>query len=260
VGGLWVLGSASEDINLSLAHRIEVVKATAEASAGRIPLIVGSGLTSIDDILHYMDRISGFELDGIHVLPYDTKIGEGRLIHLISTLADKSPFPIWMYHNPKRGRAITEVAISELKDHSNVGGVKMGGYSLSELTWALMHRSDTFDVLGAGGGQMFQMLALGAEAHTTSEASAFPELFVDLYNTFISGDWPAARAKQFRLIRLSRSFPRTDNGEYAAEEKYILSLRGICADHVNPAYRRLNETEKAQMRRALQDFGFEWAR
>ena len=57
-GGMWVLGSASEDVNMSVKQRLSVARATAEANAGRVPLIVGSGLTSIGDILDYADQLS----------------------------------------------------------------------------------------------------------------------------------------------------------------------------------------------------------
>lgn len=257
-GGLWVLGSASEDINMSTPQRITVARETSKAAAGRIPLVVGSGLTSIGDILDYVDHLSDLELHGLHLLPYDVKMGDSRLISLVYQLADKCPFPLWLYHNPKRGRSFTNQIIQEVKDHPNVGGIKIGGYNLTELTQTSMLRSETFEVIGAGGGQFFQMMTLGAHAHTTSDASAYPEPFVDLYKTYKSGNFEEAREKQFNLIRLSRQLPRTENGEYAAEEKYMLSLRGICGESVNPLYRKLTNDEKTKIRSILKASGFDW--
>lgn len=260
VGGLWVLGSASEDINMSLEERVIVARETAAAARGRVPLIVGSGLTAMGDILAYVEQLADLDLHGLHVLPYDLKMGDARLVHLIQTLADRFPFPLWMYHNPKRGRPITDLIIREVKAHPNVGGIKVGGYNLSELTGAMLHRSPDFDVIGAGGGQFFQMLALGAEAHTTSEASVYPERFVNLFRAYKAGRVDDARQMQFDLIRLSRQFPRTENGEYCAEEKYMLSLRGICGEGVNPLYRTLRDDEKSRLRALLFEAGFDWAR
>ena len=244
IGGFWALGSASEDINMSFASKVETAKLVSNANGGRVPLIMGAGLTAIDDIFHYFDHVSDLDLDGIHILPYDVKMGEQRVIHLFTTLADNSPFPIWLYHNPKRGRVITNNIINELKNHPNIAGIKMGGYNLSELTSAVMHKNENFDVIGAGSGQLFTMLSLGAKAHTTSEASVFPEPFVEIYDSFMNGRLQESRDKQFEMIRLSKQFPRTENGEYAAEEKYILSLRNICEEHVNPLYRKLSQDEK----------------
>ena len=61
-------------------------------------------------------------------------------------------------------------------------------------------------------------------------------------------------------IQLSKSFPRNDNGEYCAEEKFMLSLRGICDEYVNPLYKQLNSEEKNLILKALRNYGFSWAK
>jgi 4-hydroxy-tetrahydrodipicolinate synthase len=259
VGGMWVLGSASEDINIHRSVRSKSLKAAAIANRSRIPLIVGSGLTAIDEIFEFFDEIADLPVHGVHVLPYDVKMGDDRLIHFFTTLADRAPVPLWMYHNPKRGKLISKKVILEMREHPNMGGIKVGGYSLTELTTAMMLRTSQFDVIGAGGGQLYTMLGLGANAHTTSEASAFPEPFIEIYNLFQEGKHLEARTKQFELIQLSQAIPRTENGEYAAEEKFILSLRGICQGYVNQLYRNLTDNEKDQIRLLFRRKGFAWA-
>lgn len=260
VGGIWALGSASEDINLSFKCKIETAKLISKYNNSQLPLIIGSGLTAIEDILCFFDKISAEKIDGIQLLPYDTKMGDSRLIYLVNYLADRLPFPVWLYHNPKRGKSFTQVVVNEVKYHPNVAGMKIGGYSLTELTWALMLKDNQFDVIGAGSGQLFSMLSLGAEAHTTSEASVFPEEFVMVYDHFINGNLESAKKIQFNLIQLSKSFPRNDNGEYCAEEKFMLSLRGICDEYVNPLYKQLNSEEKNLILKALRNYGFSWAK
>ena len=258
IGGFWALGSASEDINLSRVNRLALLKQIVESNDSRVPIITGTGLISIDEILGFFDDVNDWKIDGIHLLPYDTKMGDSRMIHFFTTLAERSPVPIWMYHNPKRGKSISSNVIKEVYQHKNIAGIKVGGYNLTEMLAAMMLRSDNFDVIGAGSGQLYSMLSLGAEAHTTSEASAFPEPFVELYNTYQSGNLTDAKQQQFDLIRLSQKFPRTENGEYAAEEKYILELRGVCTDFVNPLYRRLSVAEKEKFLTVLKGYGFSW--
>lgn len=250
-GGLWVLGSAGEDLNMGFEEKVAVARETAAAGSGRIPLLVGTGLASIRDNLAFFDRVADFAIDGLHILPLDVKTSDSRLIEFVLHLAERAPHPLWLYHNPKRGKAISDAVMQAVKDHPRVGGIKVGGYNLVEMMRALALQDDGFQVIGAGGAQMYTMLTLGAEAHTTSEGSCLPELFIDLYNAFMAGDLAAARSKQFAIMSFSRRLPRTDNGEFAAEEKYILKLRGLCEEHVNPLYRILTEPEKASVRNAL---------
>lgn len=250
-GGLWVLGSASEDLNMSFEEKVTVARETAAAAAGRIPLLIGTGLASYRDNLAFFDRIADLAIDGLHLLPLDVKLGDARLVDLVLALAERAPHPIWLYHNPKRGKPISQPVIKAVKEHANIAGIKVGGYSLVEMMRALDLQDDGFQVIGAGGAQMFAMLCLGATAHTTSEGSCLPEMFTDLYDAFAEGDVASARRMQFAIMRFSQSLPRTENGEYAAEEKYVLMLRGICNEYVNPAYRLLGDEEKKKIDSAL---------
>ena len=258
-GGIWVLGSAGEDIHIAKQDRVTVAIESINASEGRIPLIIGVGSATFYEILNFTEAISVGTFRGIHYLPYDGKMGENQLIKYLLKLADKLPCPLWLYHNPKRGRSITTNIADETKDHPNIHGIKVGGYSLTELTEMFMLRSHGFEVMGAGGGQLYQLLCLGAKAHTTSDGCCYPEPFLSIFEAFHRGELDKAMRLQFKLIELSRRLPRTENGEYAAEEKYILSKRDICREFVNPAYRTLTQKEKERADQALKDFGFEWA-
>ena len=259
VGGLWVLGSAGEDIHISRRDRIIVAIETIRAVDGRIPIIIGLGPSTWHEILDFCDRINIDTIDAVHFLPYDVKMGETALLNYILKLAETLPCPMWLYHNPKRGRNITRKIVDEAKSHPNIQGIKVGGYSMSELTTMMMLRSEDFDVVGAGGNQLFQMLCLGAQAHMTSDANCYPEVFLSVCDLFKQGRIEEARALQFRVIELAVKIPRTDNGEYAAEEKYILSKRKVCKEYVNPSYRTLAEHEKELLDDALKEYGFPWA-
>jgi 4-hydroxy-tetrahydrodipicolinate synthase len=259
VGGIWVLGSAGEDIHIAKQDRVTVAAEAIKASDGRIPLIIGVGPATFYEILDFTEAISEQTFRGIHYLPSDSKMGESQLLKYLLKLADKLPCPLWLYHNPKRGRSITAKVVEEIKDHPNVHGIKVGGYSLTELTGMLMLRSQGFEVMGAGGGQLYQLLCLGAKAHTTSDGCCYPEPFLSILEAFHRGELEKAKRLQFKIIELSRKLPRTENGEYAAEEKYILAKRGLCKEFVNPAYRILTHKEKEKIDKALREFDFEWA-
>ncbi len=259
VGGLWALGSASEDININWQGCVKTIKAISTSVNGRIPVITGTGLTTVNDILKFSDDIGGQKIDGIHVLYLDTKQGDQRMIHEMIRLADQCEYPIWLYHNPKRGKPVSLEVIKALREHPNIQGMKVGGYNLSEMIQAVMHNTPEFQVIGAGGGQCYPMFSLGTKAHTTSDGCCWPEEFVKLHQLFESGQYVEAKEQQFKLIRLAKQLPRTDNGEYAAEEKYILSLRGVCEDHVNASYRKLTDEEKSKVKIALKNYGFDWA-
>ena len=184
VGGFLALGSAAEDINISFDDRLKLARSINIFTNQKIPIVMGSGCTSVWDILHFFSELKDLDFHGVHVLPHDEKMGDLRLLKFYNFLADNLPFPLWMYHNPKRGKSIPFKIMKELSKHPNINGIKVGGYDLPLLTKSLTLRNNSFDVVGAGGGQLFQMLSMGAKAHTTSEASVFPEEFINIMTLF----------------------------------------------------------------------------
>jgi 2-dehydro-3-deoxy-D-pentonate aldolase len=262
IAGIWAMGSASEDIHISRGNRIKIINKIDATVKGKIPVIAGTGMTNINEIIHFSIEIEKCELAGIHVVFFDRELCESRMISEMIRLADDIKFPVWLYHNPWRGRLVTKKIITELRDHPNIHGIKVGGHDLTIMIRAIMLQTPEFQVIGAGGGQMFSMFALGAHAHTASDACVWPEEFNKLYAMLSKGDIEAAREQQFKMIKFTSQLPTKpdlDNGEKSAEEKFMLSIRDICREFVNPAYRLLYESEKQSILSALKSYPFEWA-
>ena len=261
ISALWALGSASEDINLSLATRIAAATHTAQFCTGKATVVMGTGSISIEDNKFFVDSIGDCLPDAFHTLPFDVKIGDTQFEKYITDLADSLPRPLWLYHNPKRGKYLTPHLIAHLRQHPNIVGIKYGGYHLMDLIKVIMLENDTFHVIGAGSAQLFSMLSLGASAHTSSDACVYPGIFTSIFNEYTSGNIDTARSLQFKYIDYSSRIPRTDNGEYSAEEKYLLSLQGVCNENVNSSYRILTDSEKSTLKSLLYDeYGFTWSK
>ncbi|HUV84430.1 MAG TPA: dihydrodipicolinate synthase family protein [Methanosarcinales archaeon] len=255
VGGLWVLGSAGEDIHISLSDRMAVASAAIEAVGDDAPIVVGLSNATYYEIMEFCNNVDVSRAEGVHYLPYDVKMDDVILIDYILKLANDLPCPLWLYHNPKRGKPISFDVVSRVCLHPNIIGIKVGGYSLSNLTSMMMLRSESFEVSGAGGGQMYQMLSLGARLHMTSDASCYPSIFISLLDLFRAGKLEEARKLQFDIIKFTKGIPRTGNGENSAEEKYIINRRyGIIKPYVNSSYRMLRQDEKDLIDKQLMSF------
>jgi dihydrodipicolinate synthase/N-acetylneuraminate lyase len=77
---------------------------------------------------------------------------------------------------------------------------------------------------------------------------------IAIYDLFQSGEYDAALKEQHKLIDFLDALPkgaRKDNFLTAAEEKYILSSRGICQEYTTSYYRDLTEAEKNSVTKAL---------
>jgi 4-hydroxy-tetrahydrodipicolinate synthase len=79
IGGLWVLGTGSEDMNLSFAKRIKVAQAACDANAGKTPLLLGTGFFAMEDIFNFIEETKDLEFDAYHVMPYNPRLSLERL-------------------------------------------------------------------------------------------------------------------------------------------------------------------------------------
>ena len=257
VAGLFALGSASEGFMLDNEQRTEAVRAMAEANRGRTPLIVGCANMAPRNVFRFFKSVEKMDISGFHFIPEDLKLGEQRLITLVEAYADKAPFPLFLYHNIKRGRAITFKIAESLKKHPNVKGMKVGGYDRDEMKAFLTLDHHEFQVFGSGGGQFYMWLELGAKAVTASSACCFPREFKELYDNFMSGRMKEAYDLQQWWNNFHKCIPNTasENGEYAAEEKYILKSLGVIKnDYCHFPYRGLTVEEKRKIDKALSNY------
>ena len=97
VGGFWVLGTGSEDMNLTFEKRLAVARAITAANAGKLPLVLGAGFFCMDDILAFMDATKDLEFDAYHVMPYHPVMGLDGVEKFYRDIADYAPKPLWMY-------------------------------------------------------------------------------------------------------------------------------------------------------------------
>ncbi len=256
-GGFWGLGTGGEDMNLTFEKRLQVARVLTEANAGRKPLILGAGFYALEEIFEFMDAVEDLEFDAYHVMPYHPLLSLDRLDWFYRQIADRAPKPLWLYYSSNWSRRVTPAFVGNLRDHPNIAGVKYSIKDTVEQLKVIAFDDPGFQVITAIVGQFFAVLSMGVRASTTSMAGALPEPLIEIYDLFRAGKHEEARQAQLRFNAFCDALPKTlkaDNFLGAAEEKYMLSLRGLMKPYTTSYYRDANEAEQAQIRKALEDF------
>ncbi len=262
IGGMWVLGTGSEDMNLTYKKRLLVARTVSRVNAGRKPLILGAGFFCMEDSLSFMEDTADLQVDAYHAMPYHPLYSLDRLAWHYEKLADAAPKPLWLYTSANWCRHVPPAAVLALKDHPNVAGIKFSSSNATDCSKIIEARSEDFQVVTAVATQFLSCLAWGTGGHTSSIASALPEPMIAIYDAYTDGRLDEARSLQFAFNRFLGSLPRSlgaDNFLKSAEEKYILNLRGICEKYTSDYYRDANDEECASIRKSLADFGFSFS-
>jgi 4-hydroxy-tetrahydrodipicolinate synthase len=257
IGGLWVLGTGSEDMNLSFEKRIRVAQVVTETNRGRVPLIVGAGFFAMEYILSFIGETSELEFEAYHVMPYHPLLSLDRIEWFYQHIADQCPKPLWVYTSANWSRPITPGFVAKIKDHPNIAGVKFSTRDAVDILKVAEMAEEGFQVITAVVAQLYACLCMGSQAHTSSLGSCLPEALITIYELFMEGrHWEALRA-QHRLNHFLEEMPKgakKDNFLQAAEEKFILSLRGICDGHTTSYYREVNKEEKVSITDLLKKY------
>ncbi|MBW1705217.1 MAG: dihydrodipicolinate synthase family protein [Deltaproteobacteria bacterium] len=214
IGGLWVLGTGSEDMNLTFSKRLQVARTICEVNAGKIPLMLGAGFFAMEDILNFIRETEGLEFDAYHVMPYHPLLSLDRLDWFYRHIADNCPRPLWIYTSANWSRPITPEFVSGLKEHPNICGIKFSTRDSVAITKVARLADDKFQVITAVASQLYACLCMGSRAHTSSLGSCLPEILIRIYELFTEGKYDKALSEQHRLNDFLAAFSRntkTDN-------------------------------------------------
>lgn len=143
--GLRNHGEAS---TLSKKEKLELTKFTIDLTAGRVPVIAGTGGNCTESTLELTKEVEALGADGLLIItPYYNKCTENGLFHHFEKIANAVTTPIIMYSVPSRtGVNMTSAAVDILKEHPNIIGLKEASGNISQICKMAMHIGDNFNI------------------------------------------------------------------------------------------------------------------
>jgi len=257
IGGLWVLGTGGEDMNLTYAERLTVAKRVVAANRGRVPLVMGAGFFCMEDSLTFMRDIADLDVAAIHVMPYHPLFSLDRLEWFYKKLADECPQPLWMYTSANWCRHVPPEFVTRMKGYPNIAGIKYSTSNAVHVGKVAALADENFNVLSAVVSTFYVSLCLGVDGGTSSVGGPLPEVMIELYQHHAAGRHEEALRVQRKLNAFLNAWPKgpsQDNFLKAAEEKYLLHLRGVCGPYTTSYYRSCNVEEQRTLRRIMEEY------
>lgn len=251
VGGLWVLGTGSEDMNINMKKRVELTKIITMKNKGKVPLIIGCSFFCEEDVYEFIDKVGNLNFDAFHFMPYHPLLSlkqiKNQYLKISKYTTKKFGKPLWAYSSANWSKKINYDFIKELSSFKGICGIKYSTSNAPDQIKAIQLNSNNFQVITAVVKQFISNLSAGVEATTTSIAGLIPESVNLIYSNFKIGNLKKALYYQRLLNNFLDSVPKplkNDNFLGAAEEKYLLTLRGIGTGEVSSYYRAPSTNEK----------------
>ncbi|MEF9673018.1 4-hydroxy-tetrahydrodipicolinate synthase [Pseudomonas sp. PCH446] len=208
VHGLFVLGTNGEFFALSDEEKLEIVRITLDASAGRLPVMVGTGAFSTHEVIEMNKRVEGMGANALSVItPYFNAVSQAELIKHYEAIGNATSLPVMMYNIPaKTGMSIGMGAVATLSQHPQIKGIKDSAGNFDNLVQMIKYRSDDFAVFAGTDSLIYWNLLAGGDGAVAATANAVPHVVMSIWNQFQAGNHDAAKAAQELLRPLRDAF------------------------------------------------------
>ena len=126
IHGLIPLGSTGEFLSMTADERKALAKCVIDTAAGRVPVVVGAGAESTDEVIDNVRTAEELGADGTMIIPpfYSTPTWD-ELIHHFGRIGDAATRPIMIYNNPATANVdLTPPLVAELSRLPNIDYIK----------------------------------------------------------------------------------------------------------------------------------------
>jgi 4-hydroxy-tetrahydrodipicolinate synthase len=202
-----ICGTTGEASTMTKDEKKEVLRFTVEKTAGRIPIIAGTGSNNTADAIEMSKFAESIKVDGLLVVtPYYNKTTQKGLIQHFTAIADEVNIPIILYNVPGRtGLNILPETVAELEKHPNIQGIKEASGDISQVAEIARLCSDNFAIYSGNDDQTVPVLSLGGLGVISVAANILPKEMHDLVFSFLDGKIEESRKMQLRMNGLINS-------------------------------------------------------
>ena len=247
LSGLLINGSNGENKSLNEEEKIKIIESSTQLIAGKKTIIVGLMYESLYLARTFIEKISNFPIDFLLVQPpfyFREKFTEEDYYQYFVDITSISPFPVLVYNAPGfTGVDFSELLVNRLAELDKVVGIK----DSSKLPKVF---STKLTVLTGTANTLFEMLEKGAKGGIVSLANFLPELPVQIYTEYVSGNKEKAKSLQETAIKLNALISGKSG---VAGVKAGMDAMGLVGGELRKPLQRLSLAEVERIRNSIKE-------
>ena len=254
-----ICGTTGESATMTEEEHLECIKRTIDFTAGRIPVIAGTGSNCTATAVELSREAAKAGADGLLVVtPYYNKATQKGLIEHYKAIAREADAPIIMYSVASRtGCNIEPATVAALvKEVDNIVGVKEASGNISQVAKIMQLTQGDIDLYSGNDDQIVPILALGGKGVISVLSNVAPRETHEICAKFFAGDIAGSRELQLKAIPLINALFSEVN---PIPVKKAVSLMGMEAGGLRMPLTEMEEANVQKLAQAMRAFGIQLA-
>ena len=159
------VGTTGESATLSIDENVKAILKTVEFSAGRIPVIAGTGANATSEAITMTKLLNNSGIAGcLSVVPYYNKPTQEGMYQHFKAIAECTDIPQILYNVPGRtGSDLLPETVGRLAKISNIVGIKEATGDVSRVQKIKRLAGEDFIILSGDDATGLEAMKLGAE-------------------------------------------------------------------------------------------------
>ena len=200
------VGTTGESSTLSVEEHVKVVAKTVEFSAGRIPVIAGTGANATHESVTFSRLLNNTGIAGyLSVTPYYNKPTQEGLFQHYRAISQETDIPVILYNVPSRTAVdLKPETVARLAELKNIVALKDATGDLSRIA---LHRElcgDQFVLLSGDDATGFEFVKLGGEGVISVTNNIAAADMAKMMSLALSGQFEEAEIINQRLMPLHK--------------------------------------------------------
>jgi 4-hydroxy-tetrahydrodipicolinate synthase len=226
------MGTTGESVTLTKDEKKAIVSYVAEIIDNRVPLVIGIGGNSTQEVINCIRHSNLTGVDGIlSVAPYYNKPNQRGLFQHFKEIATCSPIPVIMYNVPGRtcSNISSDTCIELANECENIIGVKEASGDIAQIMRIIRGKPESFSVISGDDLMTLPIIAAGGTGVISVLANAFPAPTSELVNHSLKSNLKSAREIQLRFLEMTELLFIDGN---PAGVKAMLNIMNLCQNNL----------------------------
>ncbi|HSV69155.1 MAG TPA: 4-hydroxy-tetrahydrodipicolinate synthase [Methylibium sp.] len=251
---IGVVGTTGESPTVSTEEHCEIIRASVEHAAGRVPIMAGCGSNSTREAIELSRYAKQVGADcTLQVVPYYNKpTQEGQYLHF-KALAEAVDIPLVLYNVPGRSGAdmLPETAL-RLAQVPGVIGIKEATGNIERAQWLIRDVPKGFSIYSGDDPTAVALMLCGGQGNVSVTANVAPKLMHQLCVAAVKGDAAAAMEIQRKLMPVHKHLFVEAN---PIPVKWAMARMGLCGGALRLPMTPLSAANEAVVEGALRASG-----